>query len=499
MNLSSIDLADKIYACWAGKAVGGTIGMPYEGCPGPIELPPPASPDVMVANDDLDLQLLWVWIMEEHGSSVRSRHLAQAAAEHYACYPDEYGVARWNTARGLLPPVTGQLNNAFENGMGAAIRSEIWACVAPGRPELAAALAREDALMDHAGDGVEAARFLAAFESALFTSSDLQSALRTALDLLPEVSKLRQALDQICMLYVEGRSAETAQKYTQRHYGSANFTDVVMNLSFILVGLLWGKGDPLQSIFLAVSCGADTDCTGATCGAILGLLHGTEGLPEAWRKVIQAPLVMDPSLRELPLPQSIKELTLRTLKLQQTWSLHEGERLESPTATLGELPDDIHQWLVLKPSASALSDGGEDLWSQAVQDPASFHKYRYTASGIHLKFQELGFHPGEVVDLLTWIEPGCVGATRLMCCADSGIMAWMDGKLLVNDHSRLPRIPAFHRTVGGATVPVDMVEGERHLLHVRLWIGVVGDGGVTVAVGHEDGRYVHPVSFTIPG
>lgn len=61
--------------------------------------------------------------------------------------------------------------------MGAAIRSELWACLAPGDPALAAAYAREDACLDHAEEGLWAEVWLAALQSAAFVESDLQKVI----------------------------------------------------------------------------------------------------------------------------------------------------------------------------------------------------------------------------------------------------------------------------------------------------------------------------------
>ncbi len=72
---------------------------------------------------------------------------------------NEYGVGKRNWAEGLVPPHTGSFDNWFTCGEGAAIRSELWACLAPGDPDRAAAFAYEDACFDHAGDGVLAAQF----------------------------------------------------------------------------------------------------------------------------------------------------------------------------------------------------------------------------------------------------------------------------------------------------------------------------------------------------
>ena len=59
MKLDFQTYKNKVYGCYVGKAVGGTLGMPYEGDrsvrkvtyydPVPTEMPP---------NDDLDLQVV---------------------------------------------------------------------------------------------------------------------------------------------------------------------------------------------------------------------------------------------------------------------------------------------------------------------------------------------------------------------------------------------------------------------------------------------------------
>lgn len=41
-------------------------------------------------------------------------------------------------------------------------------------------------------------------------------------------------------------------------------------------------GDFTRAISLAVMCGNDVDCTGATAGSIMGLALGAATLPERW-------------------------------------------------------------------------------------------------------------------------------------------------------------------------------------------------------------------------
>jgi ADP-ribosylglycohydrolase len=187
-NSISLELyRKKVLGCWLGKAIGGTLGGPAEGKTGPLSLTyyDPV-PDQMLPNDDLDLQVVWLEAIRRKGLPVDRRLLAEAWLEHIHLWPDEYGVASRNLAQSIYPPASGSFDNGFTAGMGAAIRTEIWACLAPGDPVLAASLAREDACVDHAYEGVYAAEFLAAIESAAFLESDSSILLDTGISMIPE-------------------------------------------------------------------------------------------------------------------------------------------------------------------------------------------------------------------------------------------------------------------------------------------------------------------------
>ena len=145
----------KVYGCWLGKNIGGTLGGPHEGKKDVLDLTfyDPV-PDEPAFNDDLDLQLVWLATLEKKGPQVSSYDLGQAWLKHITYPFDEYGIARRNLQRGLAPPASGWFDNWFTDCMGAPIRSEIWACIAPGLPDVAARYAYQDATVDHAGEGV---------------------------------------------------------------------------------------------------------------------------------------------------------------------------------------------------------------------------------------------------------------------------------------------------------------------------------------------------------
>lgn len=491
-------LRDRVLGCWLGKALGGTLGMPYEGCPDAVSARFEDLSGKSLPNDDLDLQLLWLWVLEQRGLATRSVDLAQAAADHYVCYPDEYGVARWNTWRGLVPPATGRHNNWFGDGMGAAIRSEIWACLFPGRPALAAAYAREDALVDHHGNGVWAEMFLAATESAAFVTTDVRQAVATGLSFIPEDSRLSRALRSVVQGHAEGIPWGEARSRVHREFGHHNFTDVTVNLSFILIGLLYGGCDFERSVVLAVNCGMDTDCTGATCGSLLGILLGASGLPARWRAAAGEEVAISGSLRRLPLPGTLSELTRRTLALADLGTTLPEGPLERATPEQAPPVSDERAWLIFPVPVEQSMDGEPALVTRAEQDPTVAAAHRAVFNSIHLDVSPYVERPGDVLYLLTWLTVDKTQDAQLMLCADTGITVWLDGRQILNYHGRRKALPAFHRTEGGATVPVHLEAGRAHRLKIRL-LGCSRPLTVCAALGDDEGRHLHPVRYDVTG
>ena len=133
------DYDRRLRGCFMGKSVGGTLGMPYEGEERLLHLTyyDPV-PQGMVANDDLDLQLAWLAAVERYGRGVNASILGDYWLSYIIPNWVEYGMGKANLRAGMAPPISGALDNDYRNSCGCYIRSEIWACLAPGNPTLAA-------------------------------------------------------------------------------------------------------------------------------------------------------------------------------------------------------------------------------------------------------------------------------------------------------------------------------------------------------------------------
>ena len=307
----------KVLGCWLGKAVGGTLGQPWEGKPIPHELTfyEPV-PDEMLPNDDLDLQVVWLQRIREAGLPITNTLLAQGWLDNIHMWPDEYGVCRRNLELGLMPPLTGSYDNGFTRGMGAAIRTELWACLAPGDPELAAYLAWQDASCDHTGEGLYAALFLAVVQSMAFVESDADALIEHGLAAIPADCEVSQAIRLAVESWRETGDRISALARLEAEHGNQNFTDVPMNLAIITLGWLAGEDDFGRSILAAVNCEYDTDCTGASLGAILGLIE-PDSIGEDWLAPIGRQLVLSSSMAGMVHAETLDGLMAQTADLAQ--------------------------------------------------------------------------------------------------------------------------------------------------------------------------------------
>ena len=86
------------------------------------------------------------------------------------------------------------------------------------------------------------------------------------------------------------------------------------NIGYTVLGWLYGDGDFGKSICIAVNCGDDTDCTGATLASIFGIIHGTKGIPKKWSDPIGTTIVTM-AIGGFPPPKDLDELTTHTVAM----------------------------------------------------------------------------------------------------------------------------------------------------------------------------------------
>lgn len=322
IDIQSPVYLDKVLGCWRGKNCGGTLGGPLEiawGLKEPFNISWYTQlENLPIPNDDLELQLIWLKALEDIGPNLKARDFARYWLSFVGYNFDEYGMHKTNLRLGLLPPLSGRHNNWFSDCMGSPIRSELWACVAPGHPRIAARYAYEDAICDHAGgEGVYGSLFNAAVESAAFVLSDPQQLIHIGLSYIPADSLTAKAVQAALNAHTSGLSWQEARARVLEAAPNHNAQFAPPNIGFQIIGWLYGAdfGDALCT---AVNCGYDTDCTGATLGSYLGILHGAAALPPKWTEALGDAIATSPApqIRNTgnALPENLGELTERVAR-----------------------------------------------------------------------------------------------------------------------------------------------------------------------------------------
>ena len=322
MNLNFDTYRDKVYACWLGKNIGGTMGTPYEGKREILDIKGFATEaNVVLPNDDLDLQLVWLYAVERCGpQAINSNLLGDYWISFIGPHWNEYGLAKANMKRGIMPPLSGDYDNEWKHSNGAWIRTEIWASLAPAAPAIAAKYAIEDGMVDHGtGEGTYAAAFVAAMQSAAFVVNDIQKIIEIGLNAIPADCRIAKSIELVCECYKNGvppMEAREKIRLANADIGNGWF-EAPSNVAYTVLGLLYGEGDFKKSMILAINCGDDTDCTGGTVGATLGILGGMKMIPDDWKTHIgdniETMSVDVGTLRVLP--KTCTELTERVIKL----------------------------------------------------------------------------------------------------------------------------------------------------------------------------------------
>lgn len=276
---------DKVYGAWIGKCAGGKIGAKQENNKEQMNYTfDNVFPDSFPPNDDFDLQIMYLQrVLQQKGFNFTADDLADAFMNYNKCWANEYRTAIKNVELGIYPPDSGVFcNDFFKWSNGCPIRSELWALVSPGNPDLAVSLCKKDGFIDHGSESVYAECFFAAMEAEAFFCTDIRTIIIKALGYADKQSELFNCISSVLEWSKNTPDWETARRKLIKKYGSSDASYSVVNAGVTVLALLYGEGFFDKTMLIAVNCGYDTDCTSATAGSVIGIIRGKSGLPKEW-------------------------------------------------------------------------------------------------------------------------------------------------------------------------------------------------------------------------
>jgi len=296
-------LKDKIAGGWAGKMIGVTYGAPtefraqgrtYEDS---IRWKPSDIRGSMW-QDDIYVQLTFLMSMDKYGIDAPVKKYQEMFARA------GYGLwhanmqARKNYYDSIFAPLSGSPEyNIHADDIDFQIESDYIGFMCPGMPQSASSIAGKIGRIMNYGDGLYGGIFVAALYAEAFFETDIPKIIEKALLSIPAESDYFKAVSDVIALHKyypdDWRAAwkELEAKWGDVDICGAGSTfniDAKLNGAYIVLGLLYGEGDPMKTLEISTRCGQDSDCNPSNAMAVLGVIKGFSDLPAEMQDGVNA-------------------------------------------------------------------------------------------------------------------------------------------------------------------------------------------------------------------
>lgn len=306
--ITKSQLFDKIKGGWAGQTIGvsfgsytefrynGTFIQDYQPIPwkaGQVKELMHAWPDLF---DDIYMDLTFVDVIERLGMDAPVDSFANAFA--YAGYNLWHAnqAARYNILQGIKPPESGHwLNNPHADDIDYQIEADFAGLMSPGMPNTASEISDKIGHIMNYGDGWYGGVYVGAMYSLAFISDDIEYIISEALKTIPKESTFYQCISDAIQWHTQYPEDwhktwfEIQRKWSDDRgcpegvFAPLNI-DAKVNSAYVVMGLLYGKGDFTKTMEISTRAGQDSDCNPSTAGGILGTMLGYDGIPDYWKQ-----------------------------------------------------------------------------------------------------------------------------------------------------------------------------------------------------------------------
>ncbi|HNY27520.1 MAG TPA: ADP-ribosylglycohydrolase family protein [Candidatus Sumerlaeota bacterium] len=302
------EYVDKMKAGWIGQMAGVGWGAPTEfktqGAIIPADQFPKWKPeDVNQYNqDDIYVEMTFLQTLEKNGldASIRQAGIDFANSGYDLWHANFYG--RNNLREGIAPPDSGHPKyNKHADDIDYQIEADFAGLIAPGMPNQVLALGEVFGRLMNYGDGLYGGEFIGGMYAAAFFEKDIEKVVRAGLACVPEKSQFHECIGDVLKWYKEDPNDwEKTWKRVDEKYqknpayrkfscdkSNLNFNiDAKINAAYIVLGLLYGKGDPDKTIEIACRSGQDSDCNPSSAAGVLFTLMGLDNVPDRFKSAL---------------------------------------------------------------------------------------------------------------------------------------------------------------------------------------------------------------------
>ena len=302
-TISNEILKDKIAGGWAGKMIGVTYGAPTEFKAQGKTFEDsikwvPSDVKGSIWQDDMYVQLTFLMTMDQYGIDAPSKKYQELFAKAGYQLWHANVQARKNYYDSIFPPQSGHPDfNLHADDIDFQIEADYLGFMCPGMPQTASKIADKIGHIMNYGDGVYGGVFVAALYAEAYFENDIPKIIDKALLSIPAESDYSKIVKDVILLHgqypADWRAAwaELEAKWGKVQIcasGTPFNIDAKLNGAYIVMGLLYGEGDPLKTMEIATRCGQDSDCNPSNAMAVLGVIKGLSGLPAEYQEAVKA-------------------------------------------------------------------------------------------------------------------------------------------------------------------------------------------------------------------
>ena len=299
---------DKMKAGWIGQMAGVGWGGPTEfrwkGEIIPADKMPKWQPGMInqFRQDDIYVEMTFLRTLDVHGWDVpiRQAGLDFAASGYRLWHANRAG--RDNLRNGIAPPDSGHPQfNKHADDIDYQIEADYAGLIAPGMPNLAIELGEKFGRLMNYGDGLYGGQFVGGMYAEAFFEDDPVKIVDAGLKCIPAESQYAECIRDTLRWSKENPDDwEKTWGLINRKYhlnpeyrrfscsgpkGGFNI-DAKINGAYIVMGLLYGKRDPDQTIIISTRCGQDSDCNPSNAGGVLFTTIGFSKLPKRFTSAL---------------------------------------------------------------------------------------------------------------------------------------------------------------------------------------------------------------------
>ena len=306
-NMTKAELKKKSLGGWTGKSYGAMMGEPMEFAAqgaiyrGSLDIRPEAPTTWLHGEDDLYTNMAFLEIMRDKGLNASQDEFADVFRKSQFMLWHANGQARQNLLEGIEPGLSGHPKySPHADDIDFQIECDFIGIVSPGLSGASQKIADKVGHIMNYGEGYYAGAFLSALYSYAYTDSDIVGIIKKAKKAIPEDCDYAKIINDLLLWYEENPDdwiwawGMLEDKYNHdlcpwaksdgptaqdKILGKFNIQGH-FNGAYIVLGLLYGKGDYLESIKICTRSGQDTDSNVANCGGVMGVLTGYDSLPK---------------------------------------------------------------------------------------------------------------------------------------------------------------------------------------------------------------------------